>query len=187
MQVRIEEILDAGLNLTDPVPLSFLGEILPERQDFSVTSAANVALLLKKEQDRVHVKGSAVAPVHATCVRCLKEFDTELKADINVILFKAPLNAPSDEEEAEPDEGEEVFARDDAEDVGAGEFDGKVVEWGDLVREQLLLNLPMQPVCKEDCAGLCATCGINRNEAECACAEQRFDSRWDKLREFKLE
>ena len=186
MQVRIEDIPEAGLEVTDPVPADFLNEVLPHRPDFVLAGDAKTSLRLQKEGERVHIKGEAVAPVAAACGRCLKEFTTQLKADFDLRLFKAEPETPKEEESVEAEAGDEEFSA-DAADVGVGEYDGKVVEWGDMVREQMLLNVPMQLHCQADCKGLCPSCGVNRNEKSCSCEEARWDPRWDKLREMKLE
>lgn len=52
------------------------------------------------------------------------------------------------------------------------------------VRETVLIDLPIRPVCKDNCRGLCPVCGINRNNATCRCAEEKTDPRWSKLKEL---
>ena len=60
-------------------------------------------------------------------------------------------------------------------------------EWGELVREELALAVPMVSWCKPDCRGLCSTCGVNRNTTDCDCDAKRVDPRWEKLKLVKLE
>ena len=55
------------------------------------------------------------------------------------------------------------------------------MELEDILREQVLLLLPMQRVCREDCKGICPICGKDRNEAECHCKVQAADDRWKAL------
>ena len=54
------------------------------------------------------------------------------------------------------------------------------VDLGPLVRDAIVLELPMAPLCRDDCAGLCAVCGADRNEGECGCVAPR-DPRWANL------
>jgi uncharacterized protein len=56
-----------------------------------------------------------------------------------------------------------------------------------LVREAVLLELPLAPLCHADCAGLCPQCGIDRNVADCGCAEEEHDPRWAGLDQLHLE
>ena len=65
-------------------------------------------------------------------------------------------------------------------------FDGKTIDLEPLVREQVLLALPMHAVCREDCKGLCGTCGKNLNEGECGCAPSQVDPRLAALKNIKL-
>jgi uncharacterized protein len=54
------------------------------------------------------------------------------------------------------------------------------VDLGPLVRDAIVLELPMAPLCRDDCAGLCPVCGANRNEGDCGCVAPR-DPRWANL------
>jgi uncharacterized protein len=55
------------------------------------------------------------------------------------------------------------------------------------MRESVLLDLPVNALCREDCAGLCATCGANKNLSKCRCAQAGGDKRWDALARIKLD
>ena len=65
-------------------------------------------------------------------------------------------------------------------------FDGEGIELDDLVREELLLSVPVNVLCREDCRGLCPACGIDRNLSECQCQTDEVDSRWAKLKELQM-
>ena len=61
---------------------------------------------------------------------------------------------------------------------------GHVIDMAEAVRQYFTLNLPMKPVCGENCEGICLTCGVNLNEASCTCDKMRGDARWDALLEL---
>ena len=63
-----------------------------------------------------------------------------------------------------------------------GFYEGDGVELNDVLREFILLTLPMQRVCSEDCKGICPECGQNRNQKECACQAAPADDRWAALK-----
>jgi uncharacterized protein len=67
--------------------------------------------------------------------------------------------------------------------VGYYQGDGLVLE--DVLREQVLLAVPLKVVCREDCKGLCPTCGKNRNTEPCSCAATLGDPRWSALKEIR--
>jgi uncharacterized protein len=72
------------------------------------------------------------------------------------------------------------------EDLGVATYEEKEIDLSGIVHDEVLLGLPMNPVCREDCAGLCPTCGQNLNEGDCECPPAS-DPRWDALRRLKLD
>ena len=72
-------------------------------------------------------------------------------------------------------------------DPDAFELVGDQLDLRPMVRELVLLDLPEAPVCREDCAGLCPTCGVDRNEVSCGCTTTATDPRWDALGALRAE
>ncbi len=94
-----------------------------------------------------------------SCVRCLEEASGEIKVQVR-----------------------ELF-----EPQGSGEddsyhFDGEILDLTELIKDFIVLELPVVPLCRKDCKGLCATCGQNLNEGSCSCIKDDIDPRWGKLR-----
>ena len=112
-----------------------------------------------------------VARLGLTCSRCLATYEDELTAEVELLLVRE-ADAP---------------AEDDAEDDGVERFPapGGKVELESVAVEQIYLSLPLKPLCRADCRGLCPTCGGNRNRIECACRREAVDPRLLPLREFK--
>ncbi|HEX9258524.1 MAG TPA: DUF177 domain-containing protein [Acidimicrobiales bacterium] len=126
---------------------------------------AQVALDLESLSDGVVVTGRVSAAYEATCRRCLGPVTGDLAADVLELYQRHPTT-----EEAYP-------------------FDGELLDLVPLVREALALELPLAPLCRPDCRGLCSTCGANRNETDCGHRPDTSDLRWaalDVLRD-KLE
>jgi uncharacterized protein len=88
---------------------------------------------------------------------------------------------PQDDEDAPAEDGAEV----PAEDLDLFPFDGERVDLEPLFREQFVLAIPYAPLCREDCAGLCPQCGIDRNTGTCTC-EKPIDPRLAALKGLKL-
>jgi uncharacterized protein len=78
------------------------------------------------------------------------------------------------EEEVAIDEGEAEM----------GFYAGAGIELEEILREQILLLLPMQRVCSADCKGICPVCGRDRNESSCDCRVEAADDRWSALRKI---
>ena len=71
------------------------------------------------------------------------------------------------------------------EDVGVSFYRDDVIDLGDVIREQFYLALPMKPLCREDCKGLCPVCGVNRNREACSCDTTWVDPRMEPLRRLR--
>lgn len=101
-----------------------------------------------------------------------------------------PIRAPVDEDlelfvvvrEPRPLTGEHELSD---EELGVLHLDEEVLDTEPLLIEQLQLQVPMKPVCRPDCKGLCPTCGADRNRADCDCSEDQVDPRWAALAKFK--
>jgi uncharacterized protein len=104
------------------------------------------------------------------CSRCLKKYSQPLKADIRFLLKE--------------EKDQIILESDDRENqVQTGYF----FKLDDLVRESLILSIPLKLLCQEDCKGLCPTCGTDLNAAICGCKKEQIDPRWEKLRDLKTE
>jgi uncharacterized protein len=126
----------------------------------------------------VHVRGRLEAAVGVDCARCLERYPVTLGQELD--LFYLPRQT------GQPQEQEEEVELDDH-DVVVGYYDGEQLDLGEVVREQVLLGLPLKPLCREVCLGLCPTCGKNRNAGACGCpppAEEAGDPRLEPLRKL---
>lgn len=121
----------------------------------------------------IRVRGKLEGRVQGECGRCLKTF--EFSADQPFDLYFYPIEVI--------EEGEEVAVSGDDLDYGFYEDGGLLLS--EVVGEQLQLWLPMRPLCRDDCRGICAVCGANRNEEECSCADRKVDPRWEALQKLK--
>ncbi|HVR71416.1 MAG TPA: DUF177 domain-containing protein [Vicinamibacteria bacterium] len=128
------------------------------------------------DEESVHVRGRLAARLGLQCNRCLEPF--ELPVDQELDLFYLPHRS-----EGGADEEEEEVELSDRDMVVAFYRDGRL-DLGQMVREQFFLALPMKRLCRDDCAGLCPTCGVNRNEVECDCPDEPADPRLLPLRKL---
>ncbi|MGB5660320.1 MAG: DUF177 domain-containing protein [Thermoanaerobaculia bacterium] len=108
-----------------------------------------------------------------TCGRCLEPLVLPVESDVRLrLVTTAPAAA----------EGEIELTEDDLETVYV---EGEEMDTLQLVREQLLLNIPMRSLCSEECLGLCPTCGANRNCESCGCDQVEVDPRWEALKNLR--
>ena len=113
--------------------------------------------------------------VEALCDRCLETVTLPIKSNFDLVYVPASAAAIGGEEKIDP-AGVEV-----------GYYEDGRVALNDVLLEVVLLALPMQLVCKEECKGICPICGQNRNQRECSCHQEAADDRWNKLRSIRAE
>lgn len=191
MLVKIEQIRDQGLHVDEQMNLELLGAAL-EGSGFRATEPLKVSADLRKVSDGVLLKGQFTSRVVAECKRCLTEAKLELPVSFTLNLVPESLVRGEDvldeDEQEEKDKGHGEsggsFAMDDTDEEV---FDGKIIDLEPIVREQLLLALPMNVVCREDCSGLCTNCGQNLNEKQCGCETKFVDPRLAALKNIKLK
>ncbi len=129
----------------------------PVRGELVFTNTGNVLLM----------KGSFATRVVLPCSRCLTYYDEPLSMEVDDAfpLEIKPLAARGHQPIVTVDE-EETSAE-------AGKlFDGPLLDLTELIRQNVTLAMPMQPLHAPDCQGLCASCGANLNETRCECAPE---------------
>jgi uncharacterized protein len=137
--------------------------------------AEGAAELLPHTLGEIRIKGHLKVRMRSDCDRCLEPAEFPIDSDFD--LFYRPAHRAGYEEDVEIDEGESEVAF----------YEGGGVELKDILREYVLLSMPMQRVCREDCHGICPTCGQNRNEASCKCESQTGDDRWSALKKLQVK
>lgn len=138
-----------------------------------LTAQGRADLLAAVEE--IRVRGRLAVTVGSACERCLEpaEFQVERSFD----LFYRPATAsvaPAGELALQEGEIEIAF------------YEGDGLDLKEVLREQVLLSLPMQRLCRPSCRGLCPVCGGNRNLVDCSCVREVADDRWAALRRFSV-
>ena len=131
---------------------------------------AGSARILDNTGGEIRIQGRYSATLEADCDRCLAVASYPL--DKSFDLFYRPPPADLEVDELKIDEGEAEI----------GFYEGLGLELADVIKEQILLALPMQRVCREECKGICPVCGANRNEVACECHVKPADDRWTALK-----
>jgi len=202
MLVKIEEIQEPGLELKESIKPEVLTEALADAGGFELVSSRPLAASFKRVSGQVHLKGAFGAVVKAPCRRCLKPVSLDLPVEFSLRMVpQAPKREEDDDDELEAskagrkrrqkkdDDGQAPSAASfELDEIDAEPFDGKTIDLDPVVREQVLLALPVTVLCREDCRGLCATCGQDLNEADCGhSANKEVDVRLAKLKDIKLK
>jgi uncharacterized protein len=119
----------------------------------------------------IRIRGHLSVTMEAECDRCLERVPFPIETSFDLIYVPA---AESVSGRAEVEVAEEQ--------IEVGFYEGSGVELRDVIREHVLLSLPMRKICSEACKGICPECGQNRNLADCRCEVKAADDRWAALR-----
>lgn len=123
------------------------------------------------------LRGTLSCQIEVQCVRCLEPFRSDVGERLDLLFLPQSRNrAASGRDGVEDDRGL------DSEELAVSFYRDNQIDLGQMIREQVLLSLPMKPLCKEECRGLCPECGANRNIEDCDCAPQESDPRWSTLK-----
>ncbi|MBC7327455.1 DUF177 domain-containing protein [bacterium] len=119
------------------------------------------------------IEGEFYTSIMAECVRCLEHFKMPLKSAFREAYTRQDLALDA--------KGNLITDDEDIRSI----FEGHILDLTELLRQNIILALPVAPLCSPDCKGLCPICGKNLNEGECQCNKQRIDPRWRKLLNYK--
>jgi DUF177 domain-containing protein len=117
----------------------------------------------------IRLRGRFAGKFQVPCARCVEPVEIPLASDFDLIFRPVGADAEAPERSITAPETE----------IGYYQKDSLLLE--DVLREQVLLSLPVRTLCKPDCKGLCPRCGENRNTQACNCDESPSDPRWEAL------
>lgn len=129
---------------------------------YRVRDTVTLDLDVRKDGGKVRLVGRLDAALELGCCRCLGSFPWVVGVDVDLLYLPASDNTGAGEVRIEESDLRTAYYRDDQ------------IDLGQLMEEQFQLALPMKPLCRTDCRGLCAVCGGNRNTTACQCV-----ARWD--------
>ena len=166
--------------------LDFEEQIAPGAIDFGaeIRQIGNLAVdgraQLVREQHGKHqlindirVAGGLKARLEFSCARCLEPISQDISHRFDLLYRPQGSDAGKEELSVTAAEAE----------VSYYQGDGLLLE--DVLREQVVLAVPLKAVCREDCKGLCPHCGQNLNQGQCNCAEPVEDPRWEALKDIR--
>lgn len=141
-----------------------------DSDEFRLVAPVNLTADVRKDARKVRLVGRLKTTLECACSRCLEPFPVSVDAALDLVFLPAAANTGGEEREVAE------------EDLGVGYYENDVIDLGEVMREQFYLGLPMKPLCREDCRGLCPVCGINRNLETCACRTEWVDPRMAALK-----
>lgn len=176
MKVNVNRIPDEGLHLNFFKEREWLAQQLPSNDPLPFSSTViQVTCTLKRARKNVIVDGLICTSLIMACSRCLESVVFPVECYFHYIATPAPQVVIQTEE-----------LELSSEDLDVTYYDGETIDLEPLIYEQLILEVPMKVLCRDDCQGICPTCGKNRNFDSCTCSEERIDERFAILKKLKI-
>ena len=173
MRIEVEKLNEAGAPFT---AVYAPDELQLEDELTRLVSEAKLSGRASKWREQVRLRGTIDASVEVRCDRCVTPVIAPVNAEFDVTYVPAEV-LTTDAEATELQEDDLTFAT----------YEGDTLDIEELAREQLLLALPTRHLCREDCKGLCLTCGEDLNTQSCHCEQQETDPRWAALAALKKD
>jgi uncharacterized protein len=136
----------------------------------SFEEPVKVDLLASKSGDKLICRGKVRTSAKLECSRCLSVYDQPVISNLDFVIDFGESTLPIYRDKSEEDN---YFIADPS----SGFF-----QMDNLLREIIILALPLKPLCSEDCKGLCPICGTDLNKSRCSCVKKEIDPRWEKLK-----
>jgi uncharacterized protein len=142
-------------------------------EDFRVVDRVELGMDIAKADSRFELAGRLTAVLELSCSRCLEPLRWPVDATFRLRYQPSSFDVAV--------EGDRAVDEDDFE---VAFYEGDTIDLGQLMREQFYLALPMKPLCRDECRGLCPVCGANRNTTTCACDAAWGDPRLAGLKDL---
>jgi uncharacterized protein len=171
MRIRVDSIPEEGQRIEGEIDSSAIRLDMPV---YRLAGAFSFSGRAARRGESVILKGNLTGSVDSRCGRCLNNF--EMPIDITVDTIFSP-RIEREDDETEVVEVDESFSF----------YDGDSIDLQQEAKELILVSLPIKPVCREDCRGLCPKCGVDLNTNPCGCGSESGPSPFDKLKELKAK
>ncbi len=178
MFISLQDLEQKEINFREEYPPETI-DLGPDlRQSGRLSSTGRATLIEERHGNKgviqdIRVQGELTTAVEIDCARCLEPVTRGVRRSFE--LLYRPQGS---------DAGREEISVTDAE-AEIGYYRGEGIELKDILREQILLDVPMRVICREECKGLCPHCGQNLNNGSCQCPEPAGDPRWDALKDLR--
>ena len=170
MLIELSQIPPDGLDVTLPTGELDLGA---SAGLWEGPASVRAVMHLQRSGRGVVIGGTFASDISLVCSRCLEPFPFQAEDRFDVYCQVRSQHPSGDEHERDEDEMDVTYLE-----------EGRI-NTDHLLRENILLSLPVQPICREDCRGLCPQCGANRNLGPCGCQVPPGDPRLLGLRKLR--
>jgi len=178
MFISLQVLEQKEINFREEYPPGTI-DLGPDMRQSAPLRTSGRAVLIEEQHGHkeviqdIRVVGELQTSVESACARCLEPVTRPVSR--NFELLYRPRGIDGGREEISVTQAEAEI----------GYYQGDGIELQDILREQILLAVPMKVVCSEGCKGMCPQCGQDLNKSECNCAAPVGDPRWDALKDIR--
>ncbi|OEH85772.1 hypothetical protein BHU72_03040 [Desulfuribacillus stibiiarsenatis] len=162
MKIRIDEAYEVTREHEHIETTIELGELSGYPNIVKISPVHVVIDVMNPKSGNYRVTGEINTEVSLTCSKCLDQITVAMNPKLNELFVQNEQVISEFEEDSKDDYNYIV---------------GQEIDLIPFITQEILLSLPMKPVCKSNCQGLCPVCGINKNEFTCSCKTERIDPR----------
>lgn len=178
MKVDVSSLLEKPRGRTRYASTWEPGVLALENPACEVRQALEVSFTLRNTEGIIGAEGDYEGRLDFRCSRCLDDYERPLEGRLEARFYPEDRQLPSGEEELDEEEPGRLYL---------AHYRDARVDLGDVVRQDINLHCPMQPLCRPDCQGLCTVCGQNLNEEDCGHEQKRsMDPRLAGLKDLDL-
>ena len=153
----------------------YAADAFTAQPEYRIVEPVALAFDIFKDKDQYRLVGGVKTTLELPCSRCLEAFRLPVDSQFELRYQPHAQNTGEGEREIEEDDLTTAF------------YENEEIDLEQLMQEQFYLVLPMKPLCREDCTGLCPVCGKNLNRETCDCKRDWDDPRFAALRELKTK
>jgi len=178
VKIRVDHIKNKPFELLLEEPADVFPALVQMQVDgeCAFTGPVKAAISVEREFDHLKAVGSVHVPLTLTCSRCLVTYASTIDSDFKIIFRKDTTRASEVEDETE--------LCDD--DLVASTYCGDEIDLAHEIEEQVVMEIPLKPLCGEGCKGLCPTCGADLNTDSCSCSREPVNIKFSALKDFKV-
>ena len=176
MKIPVDEITESPKEINFSERIGELNELYQrgQFQEFEFPPLLAVYMVYYRSGRDIFFRGSFAGSLGGRCSRCLRTYSFPLSKEFDFVLSPDPSQSSRKVEELKK------------EDLGLSYYSSPEINLAPLLREQVMLALPIRPLCRENCRGLCGGCGVNLNDEPCACMTSTADPRMAIFRTLKV-
>ncbi len=178
MKLVVDHIKDKSVAIHFDEPVGAFPLLADMQKDRICSLSGNIQgdLTVTREYENIRVTGRVTVPLALSCSRCLADFASFVDTNFTIFFRKEVVTSPTTEDELELGEM----------DLLSSTYSGDEIDLTHEIEEQVAMEIPLKPLCGDDCKGLCHECGIDLNTSSCSCSKEPVSLTFSALKDFKI-